>query len=85
MIKKSMLISLVTVTALLSVGCSKGTSAKKSSGVEKLVSEYGFQWKDTSKPILNKKRFGSIILQHLFFKKCICFGLQRHACNAEFI
>ena len=55
MIKKSMLISLVTVTALLTVGCNKGTSAKKSSGVEKLVSEYGFQWKDTSKPILNKK------------------------------
>ena len=55
MIKKSMIISLVAAAALTTVGCSKGTSAAKSSGVEKLVSEYGFQWKDTSKPILNKK------------------------------
>ena len=55
MIKKSMIISLVAAAALTTVGCSKGTSAAKSSGVDKLVSEYGFQWKDTSKPILNKK------------------------------
>ena len=55
MIKKSMIISLVAAAALTTVGCSKGTSAAKSSGVDKLVSEYGFQWQDTSKPILNKK------------------------------
>ena len=31
------------------------TSKQDSAGVEKLVSDYGFQWTDTSAPILNEK------------------------------
>lgn len=46
----------LTVTMMLSlVGC--GTNQKEGAGktdVTNLVSEYGFQWKDTSSPILNE-------------------------------
>lgn len=51
-------ISMLTVSSLaLSLAACGGTSSKKSessaSDVDTLVSEYGFQWTDTSAPILN--------------------------------
>ena len=50
--KKTVLVSLLSITALMVTGCGKGKEAKKSNGVDSLVSAYGFQWTDPSKPIL---------------------------------
>ena len=58
--KKTVLVSLLSITALMVTGCGKGKEAKKSNGVDSLVSAYGFQWTDPSKPILNKKGFEEI-------------------------
>ena len=46
----------VMVVSMTACGGGSGSSAKADShGVEKLVSEYGFQWTDPTKPILNDK------------------------------
>ena len=58
--KKTVLVSLLSITALMVTACGKGKEAKKSNGVDSLVSAYGFQWTDPSKPILNKKGFEEI-------------------------
>lgn len=52
------IISVITLTAaILSLTSCGGGSTKKEegAGIEKLVSDYGFQWKDTNAPILNDK------------------------------
>ena len=51
------LISIVVLAALVLslAACNSGDTQKNSMGVEKLVSDYGFQWTDTSAPILNDK------------------------------
>lgn len=46
----AMILSLLSLT-----GCSKEDNKQDSVGVEKLVSEYGFQWTDPNAPILNEK------------------------------
>jgi len=51
----SVLLLAVSALVLTSCGGKKANSNNKGSSVEKLVSEYGFQWKDATKPILNKK------------------------------
>lgn len=51
----SVLLLAVSALVLTSCGGKKASSNNKGSSVEKLVSEYGFQWKDVTKPILNKK------------------------------
>ncbi len=51
----SVLLLAVSALVLTSCGGKKASSTNKGSSVEKLVSEYGFQWKDATKPILNKK------------------------------
>ena len=52
-------ISLLTMSAIILslTACNNNgeTSKQDSAGVEKLVSDYGFQWTDTSAPILNEK------------------------------
>ena len=54
--KKSISMLLLASLALSLTACG-GSSGKKESGagVDVLVSEYGFQWTDTSAPILNEK------------------------------
>lgn len=54
---KTTSVLLLAVSALVFTSCGgkKASSNNKGSSVEKLVSEYGFQWKDATKPILNKK------------------------------
>lgn len=54
------LISVLTTSAMILsltslTGCSNKTEKQDSVGVEKLVSEYGFQWTDPNAPILNEK------------------------------
>lgn len=44
---------LFVLTAFACTGGSKTSTKQESAGSDKLVSEYGFQWKDTSAPILN--------------------------------
>jgi len=51
----AILLSGVLVLSLVACGNSEKSDKKESAGVEKLVSEYGFQWTDTSAPILNEK------------------------------
>lgn len=51
----AILLSGVLVLSLVACGNSDKSDKKESAGVEKLVSEYGFQWTDTSAPILNEK------------------------------
>ncbi len=48
------LIAVMAVSTLLT-GCGKKGEKGSSLGVETLVNDYGFQWTDTSKPILNDK------------------------------
>ena len=51
------LVSVLTAAALILplAACGKDNEKKEGAGVDALVSEYGFQWKDTSAPILNEK------------------------------
>ena len=52
------LLSILALTALLLslAACGGGgNDNRENAGVDKLVSEYGFQWTDPSKPILNEK------------------------------
>lgn len=51
----AILLSGVLVLSLVACGNSEKSDKKEGAGVEKLVSEYGFQWTDTSAPILNEK------------------------------
>ena len=57
--KKLLVLILAALMILTAAACgggsSKNTEKKESAGVDKLVEEYGFQWKDTSAPILNEK------------------------------
>lgn len=55
--KKPISIMLTALLALTLTACgdSGSTSNQSGSDVEKLISEYGFQWTDTSAPILNDK------------------------------
>jgi len=58
--KKWLVLILAALLLVTAVGCGGGGSNKtadkqESAGVEKLVEEYGFQWKDTAAPILNEK------------------------------
>ncbi|MDE7212537.1 MAG: extracellular solute-binding protein, partial [Lachnospiraceae bacterium] len=50
-------ISVLAMAALILplAACGKESGKKESAGVDALVSEYGFQWTDTSAPILNEK------------------------------
>ncbi|MBR4634890.1 MAG: hypothetical protein IKO51_00825 [Clostridia bacterium] len=52
--KRIIAVLLIAAMALSLAACgSSGSNKQNSHGVEKLVSDYGFQWTDTSKPILN--------------------------------
>ena len=53
--KKVISIVLLLALVLSLAACSKGGNKKDDVGTEKLVSEYGFQWKDPNAPILNEK------------------------------
>ena len=58
--KKLLVLILAALMILTAVACGGGSSKKaadkqESAGVEKLVADYGFQWKDPSAPILNEK------------------------------
>ena len=53
------LLSILALTALLlslaACGGGGNNDNREHAGVDKLVSEYGFQWSDPTKPILNEK------------------------------
>ncbi len=56
--KKFISIILILALALTLASCGKGgnkNNDRESSEVDKLVSDYGYQWEDTSAPILNDK------------------------------
>ena len=53
--KKMISIVLLLAMVLSLVACGGKNNKKEDLGVEKLVSEYGFQWTDPSAPILNEK------------------------------
>ena len=53
--KKWVSLLLVVVMLLSMVACGKKTKKAASVGLDKLKSEYGFQWTDPTKPILNEK------------------------------
>ena len=56
--KKLVSIILILALALTLASCGKGGKTndnRESSEVDTLVSEYGYQWEDTSAPILNEK------------------------------
>ena len=53
--KKVISIVLLLAMVLSLAACSKGGNKKDEVGTDKLVSEYGFQWKDLNAPILNEK------------------------------
>ena len=53
--KKLISIVLLLAMVLSLVACGGKNNKKEDLGVEKLVSEYGFQWTDPSAPILNEK------------------------------
>ena len=53
---KKLISIILLATMLLSLAaCKKGGGKKNDLGVEKLVADYGFQWTDPSKPILNEQ------------------------------
>lgn len=56
MVKKTVSVMLAAVFALSLTACGNGSSSKTTTeaDVDSLISEYGFQWKDTSAPILNE-------------------------------
>ena len=51
----SVLLLLVLVFSLFACGKRGKNDDRKDSGVDELVSEYGYQWTDTNAPILNEK------------------------------
>ena len=56
--KKGIALILALLMVLSMAGCKSGgkdSGKQENAGVDKLVSEYGFQWKDTNAPILNEK------------------------------
>ena len=54
--KKTLALIVALLFVLSAVACGGKSNAKQeSAGVEKLVEEYGFQWKDPNAPILNEK------------------------------
>ena len=56
--KKIMILILAALMILSAAACGGGSSntpKQESAGVDKLVEEYGFQWKDPHAPILNEK------------------------------
>ena len=57
--KKLLVLILSALMILTAVACGggdkKSTAKQESAGADKLVEEYGFQWKDTSAPIVNEK------------------------------
>ena len=56
--KKIMILILAALMILSAAACggsSSNTPKQESAGVDKLVEEYGFQWKDPNAPILNEK------------------------------
>ncbi len=57
--KKTVTVLLILALALALVSCggggSGGSDNRESAGVDKLVADYGYQWEDTSAPILNDK------------------------------
>ena len=52
--KKKMLL-LFVVLAVFFTGCGKKEVQQEKVGVDELVSKYGYQWTDVTKPILNGK------------------------------
>ena len=55
---KGIALILALLMVLSMAGCKSGgkdSGKQENAGVDKLVSEYGFQWKDTNAPILNEK------------------------------
>ncbi|MBP5294158.1 MAG: hypothetical protein J6Y95_00390 [Lachnospiraceae bacterium] len=58
MMKKGIALILALLMVLSMAGCKSGgkdSGKQENAGVDKLVSEYGFQWKDANAPILNEK------------------------------
>ena len=57
--KKLLVLILAALMILTAAACGggdkKAEAKQESAGVDKLVEEYGFQWKDTTAPILNEK------------------------------
>ena len=57
--KKLLVLILAALMILTAAACGggdkKAAAKQESAGVDKLVEEYGFQWKDTKAPILNEK------------------------------
>ena len=56
--KKGIALILALLMVLSMAGCKSGgkdSGKQENAGVDKLVSEYGFQWKDANAPILNEK------------------------------
>ena len=57
--KKWLVLILTALLIVTAVACGggekKSANKQESAGVDKLVEEYGFQWKDTQAPILNEK------------------------------
>ncbi len=54
--KKTLALIVALLFVLSAVACGgKSNTKQESAGVEKLVEEYGFQWKDPNAPILNEK------------------------------
>ena len=51
----ALIVALLFVVSAVACGSGKSNTKQESAGVEKLVADYGFQWKDTTKPILNEK------------------------------
>lgn len=48
-------LAMVMAASVILTGCGKNGGKGNSLGVEALVNDYGFQWTDTTKPILNDK------------------------------
>ncbi len=51
----ALIVALLFVLSAVACGSGKSNTKQESAGVEKLVEEYGFQWKDPNAPILNEK------------------------------
>ncbi|MBR2645542.1 MAG: hypothetical protein IKD54_09690 [Clostridia bacterium] len=51
----ALIVALLFVLSAVACGGGKSNAKQESAGVEKLVEEYGFQWKDPNAPILNEK------------------------------
>ncbi len=53
--KRILALILLAAMALSLVACNKNTDDRENAGLESLVNDYGFQWTDPSKPILNEE------------------------------